>query len=366
MWPTLLIIVIILVAFGLRVTAAGWGLPYVDHHDEPSAANTILGMMRRGDWDPRFFEKPSLYYYALRLAFEAHFRYGLATGLYTTVNDLPEATYYYTTAPGFFLWGRVLTAFVGALTTLALFLIGRRRWGVGAALIGAVVLAVSPFHVRHSQFLTVDVASGVMTLLALGASLRLLERREPRTENQEPGTQNQGTREQKNKGTHFQLLAPSPQPPTPSPQPPDNHPHIHRQRKHSQTKRDLWRGERREDRQRGGKNKEQRQAQQRRQHGTIRSKRQRQCDAAPRISQVNAQGECAQSRQQQRYNNRHYASPVGSKSRISIRERDTSIQSPGSIRSLPMLVARLAAVVFVRTPTIPRPMSSNSSVYNDS
>jgi 4-amino-4-deoxy-L-arabinose transferase-like glycosyltransferase len=237
-WPVILVVLILVSAFALRVAAAGWGLPYVDHHDEPSAANTILGMMRRGDWDPRFFEKPSLYYYALRLAFEAHFRYGLASGLYTGIADLPEATYYYTTVPGFFLWGRVLTAFVGAITTLALFLIGRRWWGTGAALVAAVVLAFSPIHVRHSQFLTVDVASALMTLLALGAALRLIdegrrtgdgrrgtddrqpttddgrttiERRELRTENQELRTENKGTKEQKNKGTSSRSLVPSPQ-----------------------------------------------------------------------------------------------------------------------------------------------------------
>src|SRR6185436_17575615 len=76
------VITLVLVAFGLRVYAVRWGLPYTEHPDEPSAANTVLRMLRLGDWNPHFFEKPSLYYYALRLVFAAHIRYGIATGLY--------------------------------------------------------------------------------------------------------------------------------------------------------------------------------------------------------------------------------------------------------------------------------------------
>lgn len=79
------------------------------------------------------------------------------------------------TAPGFFVWGRALTAMFGAVTTAVLFWVGRRWWGVPVGLIAAALLAVLPFHVRHSQLLTVDVLTGLTTLLAFGAALRLLD-----------------------------------------------------------------------------------------------------------------------------------------------------------------------------------------------
>src|SRR5215212_10289263 len=96
-WIALALVLLALIAFGLRVYALNWGLPYTPHPDEPSAANTVLRMIRRGDWNPRFFEKPSLYYYALRLVFAAHLRFGLASGLYTSIADLPNTTDTYLT-----------------------------------------------------------------------------------------------------------------------------------------------------------------------------------------------------------------------------------------------------------------------------
>jgi hypothetical protein len=176
-WITGALVVILVGALILRLYAVGWGLPYVDHPDEPSAANTVLGMLRRGDWDPHFFKKPSLYYYALRLAFEAHWRYGLAKGLYTDMSQLPLGTYYYITTPGFFVWGRTVTALFGVATLFVVNAIGRRWWGAAVGLSAAAVLAVLPFHVRNSQYLTVDVLTGLMTALALAAALRLLDDR---------------------------------------------------------------------------------------------------------------------------------------------------------------------------------------------
>jgi len=177
LWVSGALVAIAVGALILRLYAVGWGLPYVDHPDEPSAANTVLGMLRRGDWDPHFFKKPSLYYYTLRLAFEAHWRYGLAKGLYSDMSQLPLGTYYYVTTPGFFVWGRTLTALFGVATLFVLYSIGRRWWGAAVGLSAAAVLAVLPFHVRNSQFLTVDVLTGLTTALALAAALRLLNDR---------------------------------------------------------------------------------------------------------------------------------------------------------------------------------------------
>ena len=171
------LVIIVVGGLILRLYAVRWGLPYVDHPDEPSAANTVLGMLRRGDWDPHFFKKPSLYYYALRIVFEAHWRYGLAKGLYSDISQLPLGTYYYITTPGFFVWGRALTALFGVATLFVINDIGRRWWGAAIGLSAAAVLAVLPFHVRNSQFLTVDVLTGLMTALALAAALRLLDDR---------------------------------------------------------------------------------------------------------------------------------------------------------------------------------------------
>jgi 4-amino-4-deoxy-L-arabinose transferase-like glycosyltransferase len=166
---------LVLLAFGLRIYAVRWGLPYTEHPDEPSAANTVLRMIRRGDWNPHFFEKPSLYYYMLRLVFAAHLRYGFATGLYKSLADLPATTDRYLTAPELFVWGRMLSIILGSLTVAALYLIGQRWWHWRVGLVAAALLATQPFHMRNSQYITVDVATTLITLLAIGAAVRLLK-----------------------------------------------------------------------------------------------------------------------------------------------------------------------------------------------
>jgi 4-amino-4-deoxy-L-arabinose transferase-like glycosyltransferase len=180
-WLAGQILLLIIIAFGLRMYAIHWGLPYVEHHDEPESGNSVIGMLRNDDWNPRFFQYPSLYLYALRLVFAAHWGYGHYTGLYTAQSQLPEGTYYYLQSPGFFAWGRAFTASLGTATVVLLFLVGRRWWGSRVGLVAAAILAVSPFHMRHSQFITTDVPSAFVTLLALAAALRLLENQQWRS-----------------------------------------------------------------------------------------------------------------------------------------------------------------------------------------
>lgn len=175
LWTACAVAGITLVAFWLRVHAVGWGLPYVDHPDEPSAANKVLAMIRRGDWNPHFFEKPSLYYYLLRLVFAAHLRYGFAAGLYKDMAALPLTTDLYLTTPQLFIWGRMLSVLLGTATVVALYLVGRRWYNTRVALVAAALLAASSFHMRELQYITVDVTTTLVTLLALAAAVRLLD-----------------------------------------------------------------------------------------------------------------------------------------------------------------------------------------------
>ena len=166
---------IIVMAFGLRVWAIGWGLPYVDHPDEPAVVNPTLAMLRRDDWQPHFFNYPSLYIYALRLIFTLHWLWESRTGLYNNVSQIPITTDIFTTMPGFYVWGRVLSVGFGVASVVLVCIVGRRWFGMGVGLVAAAILATLPFHVRHSQYITTDVASGFMATLALWAALRLLD-----------------------------------------------------------------------------------------------------------------------------------------------------------------------------------------------
>ncbi|MEO7910612.1 MAG: glycosyltransferase family 39 protein [Roseiflexaceae bacterium] len=175
-WPISALALIVLGALALRVWGVRGGLPYVDHPDEPNPVSYVVRMLRTGDLNPHFFQKPTLYVYMLLGVLSLHYRLGLQSGLYGALDQMTVTTHIYTTIPGFFLWGRLLTVALGGLTVAGVYLLGRRVWGIGAGLIGALFLAVSQFHLQHSQYVTTDVASGLFVLLSFIFAVEIARR----------------------------------------------------------------------------------------------------------------------------------------------------------------------------------------------
>jgi 4-amino-4-deoxy-L-arabinose transferase-like glycosyltransferase len=170
-WEWLAIGAIALTAFAIRAWTVRLNLPYVGHPDEPNPINYVVAMLRSGDPNPHFFQKPSLYVYLLLAVLVAHYRWGLAHGIYGAIDQMTITTHLYTTIPGFFFWGRMLTVSIATLTVVSVFLLGRRVWNLGAGLIAALFVALSPFHMRHSQYVTTDVTTAWLVLLVFGASI---------------------------------------------------------------------------------------------------------------------------------------------------------------------------------------------------
>jgi 4-amino-4-deoxy-L-arabinose transferase-like glycosyltransferase len=166
---------IALAALLIRVWGMRGGLPYVDHPDEPNPINYVIRMLKTGDPNPHAFQKPSLYVYWLLAILQVHYQQGLASGLYAPLNEMTITTHLYTTLPGFFLWGRALTISIAVLSVVFLYRIARRLEGNATALIAIAILAVSSFHLRHSQYVTTDVASGWLVLLCFGASIAVAQ-----------------------------------------------------------------------------------------------------------------------------------------------------------------------------------------------
>jgi hypothetical protein len=174
-WPRLLVgaavAAIVVGALLLRVWTIHGSLPYVDHPDEPNPIDYVVRMLQTGDPNPHAFQKPSLYVYLLLAVLMVHYRLGLAAGQYADIATMPVTTHLYTTLPGFFVWGRLLTTALAAVTIACAYRLGGRLWNRPAGLIAALFLALSPFHMRHSQYVTTDVASGLLVLLAFGAAV---------------------------------------------------------------------------------------------------------------------------------------------------------------------------------------------------
>lgn len=161
-------------AFLLRAWTIRQGLPFVDHPDEPNPIDYVVTMLRTGDPNQQYFQKPSLYIYLLLAFIQAHYAWGQATGLYGDIAQMLVTTHTVTTVPGFFLVARLLTAVFGALTVLSAYTLGVRGWSRGAGIAGALLVAVLPIHLRFSQWATTDVLATFLASLALGAALVVL------------------------------------------------------------------------------------------------------------------------------------------------------------------------------------------------
>jgi 4-amino-4-deoxy-L-arabinose transferase-like glycosyltransferase len=166
----LLPIGLFLIALVLRAWLAGESLPFVEHIDEPAVLEIAIRMVRDGDLNPHTFLYPSLYYNLLAATTKLHVWWGVAAGLYSSDQDIPFKNNGVTAAPMLFVWGRTLTALLGAATVPALYALGRRMFGWRSGLLAALALMLTAYHVRHSHYITVDAPTGLwVTLATLGA-----------------------------------------------------------------------------------------------------------------------------------------------------------------------------------------------------
>lgn len=173
----LAIIAIALLALALRLWGISGGLPWVDHPDEPNPVGYAIAMLQTGDRNPHAFQKPTLYVYLLTAVLALHEQVA------TPALAVPTITIHrFTTVPALYIWGRVLTATLGALSVIAAAWAARRTLPElpGVAIWAALIIATSRFHMQHSQYVTTDVLSALLVLLAFGAALGIVQHGRPR------------------------------------------------------------------------------------------------------------------------------------------------------------------------------------------
>ena len=157
---------ILIVAAVLRFLALGSGIPHAIGVDEPQIVNRAIIMMRTGDFNPHFFDYPTLYIYVQLMVATLRFMSGAMSGEWGSLAQVSTAD--------FFLWGRAVTAALGTLTVLLVHRIGA-RWGTRPALLAAGLMAVMPLHVRESHYVLTDVPLTFFVTLTFLLSLRVHE-----------------------------------------------------------------------------------------------------------------------------------------------------------------------------------------------
>ena len=164
----LLLSLIVLGAAALRFWGLGAGLPYAVGVDEPQIMERVVRMMKTGDFNPHFFDWPSLTMYVHLVMACATFLAGAMRGYWSNLDQISAADLY--------LASRSVTALLGTATVALTYLAGR-RWGTPHAVLAAALMAVIPNHVRQSHYVSTDVPTAFLTTLTFLLALRATERR---------------------------------------------------------------------------------------------------------------------------------------------------------------------------------------------
>jgi len=150
------IFLIAITALVIRLVGIDHGFPFIYHSDEPAVVRSALGI--RFDSNPHHFDWPHLYFYL------NYFVYMTFAKMRDIITSLGLRSLVAQTSPIiyndnliFYLISRILSATLGALTVIPIYLWVKKLISKNSGLLSSMFLAVAPFHVRYSHYALIDV-----------------------------------------------------------------------------------------------------------------------------------------------------------------------------------------------------------------
>lgn len=169
------LLIIVAVALALRIPGLAFGLPALYDQDEPIFVMAALKMLRGPTLDPGWFGHPgTTTIYALVLVDVLVFAAGRLTGQLPNTAAFQRAIYSDPTTV--FLPGRVFVLLCGIMVIVLTYFLARRLFDRRVATIAALILAISPLHIKYSQIIRTDMHATVFFLLVLLASVSICKR----------------------------------------------------------------------------------------------------------------------------------------------------------------------------------------------
>lgn len=167
------LLLILLVALGLRLHGVGFGLPSLNDADEPLFIMTAIDMVRSHTLNPHWFGHPgTITLYCLALVVLAVGGIGIATGHFANSAALVSAAYL---DPGIIvLPARLVIVLSGVTCVFLTYRLGRQLGGARMGLLAAAFLAVNALHIEYSQIIRTDMQAGVFMLLCALASIGIM------------------------------------------------------------------------------------------------------------------------------------------------------------------------------------------------
>lgn len=158
-----ILLVIILVALGLRLWGINHGLPYSYYPDEKHFVNRSVAF-GNGDLNPHWFHKPALFMYILFFEYGMFYVIGKLIGVFHSLNDFIRL--YFTNPAAFYLIGRITTTLFGVATVFFTYLASAKMYGKKIGLIASLFLTFTYAHVVGSQNIKADVPSAFFVILS--------------------------------------------------------------------------------------------------------------------------------------------------------------------------------------------------------
>jgi hypothetical protein len=157
-------------AASLRMWGIGYGLPHtLARPDEEAVYSVALGFFSR-KMNPGFFDWPSLFMYAVAIAFVVYFNIGRVGGWFGREASFIAAGIAHPSP--LYLIARGVSAVAGTATVMVTHRVGVHLFDRTTALVGALFLAVSALHVRESHFALADVAATFLLMTSFLWSVR--------------------------------------------------------------------------------------------------------------------------------------------------------------------------------------------------
>jgi len=170
---------VLLFALWLRLPFISTGLPFFYQEDEGHHFNRTVEMVKRGQWNPEYFHKPSLHFYLRMPVVGLSFLHAVREGHIRSVREIRTrdsfglAGYSFTAShSGIVKWNRALSVLFSLLMVIGTFSLC--MWltrSPPASLIAASLVAVSPDLIVHSAIIGVDILMAMMSLLAVMAAV---------------------------------------------------------------------------------------------------------------------------------------------------------------------------------------------------
>ena len=167
------ILVIATLAFILRIWGVTFGLPYNPHPDEPFYIEKALNFFT-GDFNPHWFGHPgSTVINTLFLIYVLFFIFGASRGHFSNSTQFIKLFKNYPTP--YFLLGRIILIFFGAINIYLLYKIVRKLFNQQIAVLSAIVFTIAPLHVRYSRIIRTDITQTMFILATIYFFISYLE-----------------------------------------------------------------------------------------------------------------------------------------------------------------------------------------------